>query len=253
MIPANEKLMEITGTRLKFQRNYEPKIRNLVETRTRQLEFSESERNAALKSIDALMWKLTAAGIHLERLWEYRESEAMKRLLENAGKYNFEPKRFTDREIAYLAAEFEAYLIQARAFINVAQIHTLDACRVEFGGRLTNAKYEKAVKNARLEVSDRLGGAYEYFTDEVFGNGKWGTLLKSLRDRVVHFDRIRPSVSNNAESEQLCVAGLTLERLAQDFENGHYDLFVEVIAPIWERKWIAGANISGMWDQQIAT
>jgi hypothetical protein len=69
-----------------------------------------------------------------------------------------------------------------------------------------------------------------------------------LRDRVSHFDRIRPSVSKNADTEQLSVAGLTLERLAQDFENGHYDLFLDVIAPIWERKWIAGANISGMWE-----
>ena len=248
MIPDNDKLIEITGTRLKLQRNYEPKLRSLVETRTKQLDFTDSERKAALKSIDALIWKLTAAGIHLERLWEYRESVAMKRLLENANQYDFEPKRFTDKKVADLTVEFEAYLVQARAFISVAQIHTLDACRIKFGGQLTNENYKKAVGTAPPEVSDRLVCAYDFFKNEVFGNGKWGTLLRSLRDRVIHFDRIRPSVSKNADTEQLSVAGLTLERLAQDFENGHYDLFLDVIAPIWERKWIAGANISGMWE-----
>lgn len=248
MIPDTNKLTKIAETRLKFQRNYEPKLRSLVETRTKQLGFANGERKAALKSIDALAWKLTAAGIHMERLWEYRKSATLERLLESANQYNFEPKRFTDAEVAYLTIEFEAYLVQARAFINVAQIHTLDACRIQFGGQLTNEKYEKAVQHAPLEVSDRLVSAYNFFENEVFGDGKWGFLLKSLRDRVVHFDRIRPSVSENVGTEQLTVTGLTLERLAQDFENGHYDLFLNVIAPIWGRKWIAGANTPGMWE-----
>ena len=248
MIPDKNKLIDIAGTRLKFQRNYEPKLRGLVETRTRQLGFNDRECDAALKSIDALMWKLTAAGIHLERLWECKESVAMKHLLENAVHYNFEPKRFTDKEVAYLTAEFEAYLMQARAFISVAQIHTLDACRIPFGGILTNDKFDKAVRNAPVDVSGRLVSAYDYFTNEVFGCNKWGTLLRSLRDRVTHFDRIRPSVSIINDAEQLDVAGLSLERLAQDFENGHYDLLVDVIAPIWEREWNPGAYIPGMWE-----
>lgn len=248
MIPENRKLKEITGMRLKLQRNYEPKLRGLVETRTKQLNFAENKRNAALKSIDAVMWKLTAAGIHLERLWEYKESTAMKRLLENVNQYNSDPKRFTDKEVAYLTVEFESYLFQARTFINVAQIHTLDACRIEFGGQLTNNEYKKAVKNATSDVSDRLVSAHDYFTNKVFGNEKWGALLKSLRDRVVHYDRIRPSISVDSDTAQLNVVGLTIERLSQDFENGCYDLVVEVIAPIWEREWIAGPYINGMWN-----
>lgn len=248
MIPDTNKMIKIAETRLKFQGNYEPKLRSLVETRTKQLGFANDERKAALKSIDALTWKLTAAGIHMERLWEYRESAALQNLLESVNQYNFEPKRFTDKEVAYLTIEFEAYLVQARAFINVAQIHTLDACRIPFGGQLTNEKYEKAVQCAPPEVSNRLASAYNFFANEVFGDGKWGSLLKSLRDRVVHFDRIRPSVSENADTEGLTVTGLTLERLAQGFENGQYELFLNVIAPIWERKWIAGANIPGMWE-----
>ena len=139
-------------------------------------------------------------------------------------------------------------MIQARAFINVAQIHTLDACRIKFGGQLTNEKYKKAVKNAPSDVSERLVSAHAYFNNDVFGSEKWGALLKSLRDRVVHFDRIRPSVSVNSDAEHLNVAGLTLERLAQDFETGHYDLLVDVIAPIWEREWIPGPHIPGMWN-----
>lgn len=203
----------IAAERLQSQRNYEPKLRGLVDTRTRQLGFSDEDRAAALKSIDALMWKLTAAGIHLERLWEYRDSVALKKLLENAYDYNPEPERYTDKEVAYLTVEFEAYLLQARSFISVAQIHTLDACRVPFGGILTNEKYEKAVKNASSDVSERLMKAYNYFENEVFGNNKWGVLLKSLRDRVAHFDRIRPSSQSSNKAEQLKVAGLTLERL----------------------------------------
>jgi len=159
-----------------------------------------------------------------------------------------EPKRFTDKEVAFLTAEFEAYLLQARAFINVAQVHTLDACRVPFGGQLTNDKYEKAVRKAPKDVSDRLTRAQSYFAQDVFGHGKWGSLLKSLRDRVVHFDRVRPSRTISGRgSEELTVAGLSLERLAQDFETGSYDLLVRVIAPIWERDWQPGHYRPGMW------
>lgn len=241
-------LEDLVGRRLSLQRNYEPKLRGLVETRSIQLGFDDFERKAALRSIDAVVWKLTAAGIHLERLWENRESFAMQQLISKALSGDPEPKRFTDKEIAFLTAEFEAYVLQARALISVAQIHTLDACRVPFGGQLTNKKYEKAVRKAPKDVSDRLTRAHNYFTHNVFGRDKWGTLLTSLRDRVAHFDRVRPSKTSSGEGpDELTVAGLSLERLAQDFENGSYDLLVNVITPIWDRDWQPGPYRPGMW------
>jgi hypothetical protein len=239
----------LTGRRLRLQSNYEPKLRALVQTRSMQLGFDDRERSATLKSIDALVWKLTAAGIHLGRLWENRESLAMKQLMSRALRGDPEPRRFTDKEVAFLTAEFEAYLLQARAFIGVAQIHTLDACRVPFGGQLTNKEYRKAVEKAPTDLRDRLTSAQHYFTEDVFGQGKWGSLLKSLRDRVVHFDRVRPSHTAIGDaSEILTVAGYSLERLAQDFENGVYDLLVNVVAPIWERDWKPGPYRPGMWE-----
>ncbi|MEW5870371.1 MAG: hypothetical protein AB1894_13940 [Chloroflexota bacterium] len=244
-----KRLKEIAGYRLKMQRNYEPKLRALVDIRSKQLKLSDIERNRALKSIDALVWKLTASGIHLERLWENKESFAMQELTKNILAGKRDPKRFTDREAAFLTAEFEAFLFQARAFISVAQVHTLDACRVSFGGMLTNEKYEDAIKNAPHEAKERLERAKQYFSNEVFAPGKWGDFLKQLRDRVAHFDRIRPSLAILEDgSEELKVARFSLERLAQDFENGTYDLLVNVIAPIWERKWQAGPYQPGMWE-----
>ena len=185
----------------------------------------------------------------MERLWENRESLAMNQLVSNVLGNEPEPMRFTDKEVAFLTAEFEAYVIQARALITIAQIHTLDACRVPFGGQLTNEKYEKVVKKAPMAVVDRLTQAYNYFTQDVFGPDKWGTILKSLRDRVIHFDMIRPTkTSSNEGSDELAVVGLSLARLAQDFENGTYDLLVNVIAPIWERAWEPGPYKPGMWE-----
>lgn len=241
-------LIDLAGKRLKFQRNYEPKLRALVETRSSQLGFTESEREKALKSMDALVWKLTAAGIHLERLWENREVFDRQQLISRILTDHSNHRRFTDEEVAFLTAEFEAFLFQARALISVAQVHTLDACRVQFGGQLTNEKYTRKVHSAPEQVKPRLTKAHKYFTEKIFGSGKWGSLLKSLRDRIAHFDRIRPSQINLYDgSEDLTVTGLSLERLAQDFENGVYDLLVEVIAPIWERKWVPGAYYQNMW------
>lgn len=241
-------LVDLAGQRLSWQRNYEPKLRALVETRSSQLGFTSREREVALRSIDALVWKLTAAGVHLERLWENREAFALHQLISQVLTGNSSSRRFTDKEVAFLTAEFEAYLFQARAFINVAQIHTLDACRVRFGGQLTNEKYAKAISSAPEEVKDRLVKALNYFTCEVFGRGKWGSLLKSLRDRVAHFDRIRPSrITLTEGAEDLTVTGLSLDWLAQSFENGVYDLLVNVIAPMWEREWVPGAYHPEMW------
>lgn len=54
MNPDTNKLKDIAGARLRFQRNYEPKLRELVETRTKQLGFKNTEREFALKSIPRL-------------------------------------------------------------------------------------------------------------------------------------------------------------------------------------------------------
>ncbi len=243
------RLREIAGNRLMMQRNYEPKLRKLVHIRSAKFGFSEDERKVALRSIDALVWKLTAAGIHLERLWENRETFDIQQLMARLLEKEPDPRRFTDPEIAFLTAEFEAFLFQSRAFIAVAQVHTLDACRVNFGGMLTNEKYKKKVWNSPPETKEQLVKAYTYFTENVFGTGNWGTLLKSLRDRIAHFDRVKPSVSveeNGAET--IGVAGRTFEQLAQEFENGIYDLMVNVIAPIWGCKWEAGSYHIGMWE-----
>lgn len=244
-------LKDLAEHRLGLQRYYEPKLRELVETRSVQLGFDDLERKIALRSIDALVWKLTAAGIHLERLWENRESVAMQQMISKVLSGVSEPKRFTDKEFAFLAAEFEAYLLQARAFISVSQIHTLNACRVPFYGQITNEKYAKAVMKAPENVRDQLMQVHNYFIQNVFGHGKWGSLLKSLRDRAVHFDRVRPSrTTTDTGSEELTVTGISLERLAQDFENGTYGLLVHVIAPIWERDWQPGPYRSGMWIKE---
>lgn len=242
-------LNELAGKRLNLQRNYEPKLRKLVEIRSKQLGFNDVDRNNALRSIDALMWKLTASGIHLERLWEYRESSLMQQLLTNLNSGNLEPKRFTDKEVAYLTAEFEAFLIPAYAFINITKIHTLDACRVKFGGMLTSTKYKTLINKAHEDIKPKLMRANNYFEQNVFGLNQWGSILKSLRDRVVHFDRIRPSkVTSNEGLEDLTVAGQALEHITQDFENITYDLLVNVIAPIWDREWKAGKYQPGMWS-----
>jgi hypothetical protein len=164
-----------------------------VETRSSQLSFTDRERKAALQSIDALVWKLTAAGIHLERLWDKREAFDMQQMISRVLTGNPNPRRFTDIEVTFLTTEFEAYLFQARAFISVAQIHTLDVCHVKFGGQLTNDKYAKAVSSAPEHVKVRLTKAHHYFDRKVFGDGEWSSLLKSLRDRVAHLDRCRIS------------------------------------------------------------
>ncbi len=190
---------------------------------------------------------MTVAGIHLERLWDFKESQLFDNLLKNVEEYKIDPRCFTDSEIAYLTSEFESFLVQARAFINVAQIHTLDACCIKFGGLLTNEKYDKIVMSEKLASPKKLIIAKQYFDEKVFSKDKWGFLLKSLRDRVVHFDRIRPTKINDNNFEQLSVVGLSLEKLAQEFENGSYYLLVDVIAPIWDREWISGPFKKDMW------
>lgn len=240
---------DLAGYRLNMQRNYEPKLRELADTRCSQLGFDAAGRAIALRSMDALAWKLTAAGVHLERLWENRESRDLKNLLSAAFKGVAEPRRYTDSNVAFLSAEFEAYLIQARALVSVAQLHTLHACRIPFRGQLTNTKYKKEVSKAPTDVHPRLMSARSYFEQSVFSKGKWGSLLRSLRDRAVHFDRVRPSrITSETDQEELTVTGLSLERLAQDFENGTYDLLVNVIAPIWGREWLAGPYRPKMWE-----
>lgn len=158
-----------------------------------------------------------------------------------------------EAEVLTACAELEAFLFQSRALLDVVMGHVVDAFGLARHGRMRKNMFSALMKKVSAEQKDRAQAAECYLERKVFDDGQWGDLVRSMRDRVAHHDRVRPGF-DSAETAGTCeldwptIRGKTFERAAQEFENHSFEIFTDMICPLWERAWIAGPFQDGMWE-----
>ena len=241
--------LESTKARLDISSDQLKKFQSLVDCQSRNLGLSKPEVFQAIKTMDALLWKFTFAGVHLERLWEYRQSIDIQNVLNSS----FQTHSLSSHEVTDAAIELEGFLYQTRAMLDVLMLHILISCRVDFYGKMSRKVFRKKIKDVPPPHDQKATTAVDYLMKYVFADGMWGNFLCSLRDRIAHLDCIRPSSKSqetvgNTKLDWPTVDGKTFHRLTQDFENHVWDTLTTVIPPLWDQTWKSGPYIEGMWD-----
>lgn len=93
------------------------------------------------------------------------------------------------------------------------------------------------------EQNEKCVRIQKYFSNRVFGNESWGTILRSLRDKIAHRDMLRLS---NKSTEYLfndelfdwpTIQCMTLDRFFQSIENGIFELIQETSEILYEKQW----------------
>jgi len=130
-------------------------------------------------------------------------------------------------------------------------------------GSMSKEKFFKSLGSVdQSPFSDKVKKIEKYFHTQVFGSSEWygmnpnnwGSLLVSLRDKVAHRDRLRPSF----DSGETLVGGvlfdwptlrnITYDRFCQYMQNGMFALFTDVSPIIYELEWKAGVYKPDLWE-----
>jgi hypothetical protein len=130
---------------------------------------------------------------------------------------------------------------------------------------MSRRKFFKALKKAQEEPFKRKAEWIKrYFDTRIFGSSDWegmnpndwGTLLKSLRDKIAHKDRLHPSF----DSEEVLVGevlfdwptlrGITRDRFCQYIQNGMFAIFTDVSPVLYELEWKPGPYRTDMWQEK---
>ena len=154
--------------------------------------YEDIEIDRLKKCLNALLFKFTLTILFLELLWKQSEinRENIATTLDNSIIFH----NWSDSEKILGSAFLEGTLFEARAFLDIYERFCCllfkyskpnTAGTQAFYRILENKINEPFKKNAK-EVS-------HIFQTEVFGEEKWGNKLKSLRDKIAHFDIINPN------------------------------------------------------------
>ena len=220
---------------------------NLLCLRERKDIYSRSKKQRIEASLSALSFKYLLSSIHLEELWVL--SMVARWELVDLVKNSVENSTWTDEKLVIGSKHLESFLFQARAFLNFYKFHACLVMDIEDPGHMT-------IKNFQTKMDGIVDGPFftpaqklkKYFGENVYAKGQWGWLLKGLRDKITHLDRLRPLREGSEEIVSIrldwpTIQGTTFERLAQAFDNGVFGMLVDTAPLVYGQEWKSGPQM----------
>jgi hypothetical protein len=249
----------------RYTDNSPKKVREMLEVYLcrHQGDYGEEEKKQIRYSLDVTFFKFYMAAISLEQLWALNVTARANLLqaLENS----LDRIDCSDDDLLLASYALECCLFEANSFLDIYMFYISQLLGKPRVGNMTKDRFYKDVQS----VSDGRFRAKacrikDYFDTNVFASESkvgvfvdpaWGSILISLRDKIAHRDRIRPSF---ASDERLLdkvllnwpmLRGQTYERFLQSLQNGMWSMLTEDLAPIlYDLPWKPGQYTEGMWS-----
>ena len=210
----------------------------------------------------AVCHKFHLASLSLEQLWAL--SHTTRNRLFDAISNSLDSLDTTDDELLFAGFALEAFLFQARAFLSFYMIYLCRAVKTGHTGSMTRERFFRRLDGIEPgPLSGKAALLAAYFRSHVFAesdrnqfiSGNWGSVLVSLRDKITHRDRLRPSFESDERLldrvlfDWPTLRGITYDRFCQDMQNGMFALFTDLSPVIYELEWQAGPCRPGTWGE----
>ncbi|MCP4416013.1 MAG: hypothetical protein GY805_05290 [Chloroflexi bacterium] len=221
--------------------------------------YSEKEILQLRYYLKASNYKFNLATLSLEHLWSlsHTKRDEVFNFLENS----LDRLECSDDEILLISFVFEGFLFQGRAFLDFYMLYICLLLKTGHEGRISKSKFDKAIKKAPPELIDKTNNVKEYFDTKVFAQASdnwlnpenWGLLLRSLRDKIAHRDRLRPSFDGDETlARQILFDWPTLQqttydRFCQYMQNGMFELLRELSPILYDVEWKPGPYKPNLW------
>lgn len=253
ILPATESLVE------KAHLNYETvilKLRQMQDIylkRNRKL-YSNSQVYKIQRSFKAVEHKFFLSSLHLEQLWALSMDSRWELL--DAIENSLDKLKWDDTQLVIGSMFLESFLFQARSFLNVYKFYICLVMGIEDPGKMSVERFYTRMRSCkRSSFQKRAIHLLEYFENTVFGPGKWGKLLKELRDKIAHRDYIRPSFDGKETIFEKILLdwptlqGMTYDQFCQHINNGIFEMLYDTSPILFELEWKSGPFKQTLWKE----
>ncbi|HBG59675.1 MAG TPA: hypothetical protein PLX92_02280 [Anaerolineaceae bacterium] len=216
--------------------------------------YTEDELSQINHFFNSVIFKSFLTRLAIEQLQSVRHgriNESLWPAIENS----LYTLNCSDDEQVLVSFALESFLFEARSFLDVYMIFVCLLLKTGFtNGHMKQSRfYDELDKVNEPPFVEKARWIKQYFDTNVFGfeekqqkfiiRNDWGTLLRSLRDRISHRDVI--SLSFDSEEKFIAdirldwptINGITYHSMAETIGNGIHALFYQGLCHIYELKW----------------
>lgn len=210
----------------------------------------------------AAMYKFYLATLGLEQLWalSHTKRDELVEALQNS----LDRLECSDDELLLMSFALENFLFQARSFLDFYMLYLCLLLRAGHEGSMSRKRFYKALGNAGdSDFAEKAAAVEDYFDSRVFAEpdsnfvlspDNWGSLVASLRNKIAHRDRLRPSFdSGEALIDEVLfdwptIQAITYDRFCQYMQNGMFMLVTDISPIIYDVEWKPGIYSPDLWS-----
>jgi len=225
--------------------------------------YTKSEEKELRYYLDVVLYKFLLVDLSLEQLWAL--SMAKRSELLQALENSLDRLDCSDDEQLLMSFALECALFESSAFLDVFMLYTCLLLKASPIVYMTKSKFYRSLKGIKAApFAEKAAGVKTYFDTKVFGDPKqpagfadpnWGDLVISLRDKIAHRDRLRPSFDGDERLldkvllDWPTLRGLTYERFIQSVQSGMWLLAGQDLAPVlYDLEWKPGPYKPHLWQ-----
>ncbi len=177
-----------------------------------------------ISQTDSLLFKFISVATNLEFLWQihYVKKDKLE-LQEHIAEWR---NNLSLTDLIF----FENVLIQLRAFIDFSQ--KLSCLVLKYTKPIDGTKdFYKILSKMDSQKARKIESKFS----EIMSEKSWGSSVKSIRDKITHYDIIK----TKSEFRPL-IQGKPYERFCQDLENDMFVFLTELQSILFEKEWKSG-------------
>jgi hypothetical protein len=226
--------------------------------------YGVDEQRYLQYTLEGALHKYLMASLNLEQLHSLSLTLHDEAVI--SGVYEKLSFEASDDDLLLVTWSFEGFLFQSRAFLDFYRIYLCAYLQEPHRGYMSSKQFKAKLRDAkRGPFAEKAGRIETYFDEGVFAPDpsisdvsapkNWGTVLKSLRDKVAHWQQIQPSFDASEDANWPfkfnwpTLQQVGYDKFCQAMQNGMFFLLYEMLPVLYDLEWKPGLHRDDLWSE----